>query len=98
MPSTLKKKKQNKVATTIRLDPDLRNWAKSVAEKAGTDISTFITISLTDIRNGNRSSPLDPRIMAYNKYLDDMTDRIDRGEEEVYGPFEWEEAIKFLMR
>ncbi len=91
-------KKPRKVSTTIRLDPELRNWAKSVADHAGTDISTFITISLTDIRNGNRPSPLDPKIIAYNKYLDDMTDRIDRGEENVYGPFEWEEALTFLTR
>jgi predicted DNA-binding protein len=78
------KKKQNKVATTIRLDPELKSWAKEFAEHAGTDLSTLITITLKQVKNGEKKIELlDPRLIAYNKYLDDMTDRIERGEEEV---------------
>lgn len=99
MPATHIKKKPNKVATTIRLDPDLKNWARDFASHSGTDISTLITITLTQIRNGSRPVELlSPKAIAYNKYLDDLTDRIERGEEKVYGPFEGEEAIAFLSR
>jgi antitoxin component of RelBE/YafQ-DinJ toxin-antitoxin module len=99
MPTTLTKKKQNKVATTIRLDPDLKSWARDFAMHSGTDISTLITITLTQIKNGSRSIELlDPRLIAYNKYLDDMTDRIERGEEKVSGPFStWEEIEAHLF-
>jgi antitoxin component of RelBE/YafQ-DinJ toxin-antitoxin module len=99
MTTTLTKKKQNKVATTIRLDPDLKDWARNFASHSGTDISTLITITLKQIQNGDRTVELvDPKVIAYNKYLDDMTDRIERGEEKVYGPFEWEDAITFLSK
>jgi antitoxin component of RelBE/YafQ-DinJ toxin-antitoxin module len=88
MSQTLAKKKPNKVATTIRLDPELKTWAREFAAHSGTDISTLITITLKQIQNGDRTVELlDPKLVAYNKYLDDMTDRIDRGEGEVSGPF-----------
>jgi antitoxin component of RelBE/YafQ-DinJ toxin-antitoxin module len=88
MSTTITKKKSNTVATTIRLDPDLKKWARDFAEHSGTDISTLITVTLTQIKNGEKKVELlDPKLIAYNQYLDDMTDRIDRGEEEVSGPF-----------
>ena len=99
MTTAILSKKPRKIATTIRLDPALRAWAKEFAEHTGTDISTLITITLTQIKNGEKKIELlDPKLIAYNKYLDDMTDRIERGEEKVFWPFVWEEAIDFLKR
>lgn len=85
MTTAILSKKPRKIATTIRLDPALRAWAKEFAEHTGTDISTLITITLTQIKNGEKKIELlDPKLIAYNKYLDDMTDRIERGEEKVF--------------
>lgn len=72
------KKRSNKVSTTIRLDPELKAWARAFAEHSGTDISTLITVTLTQIKNGEKKIELlDPKLIAYNKYLDNMTDKID---------------------
>ncbi|MBS9783776.1 hypothetical protein KGV55_00315 [Candidatus Gracilibacteria bacterium] len=81
---TVQTKKPRKVATTIRLAPDLKAWAKEFAAHSGTDLSTLITITLHQIKNGEKKIELlDPKLVAYNKMLDDMTDRIERGEEET---------------
>ena len=92
-------KKQRKVSTTIRLDPELKAWARDFAEHSGTDISTLITVTLKQIKNGEKKVELlDPKLIAYNRHLDDLTDRVDRGEEEVSGPFEtWEETEAHLL-
>lgn len=77
-------KKPRKVATTIRLDPDLKNWAREYAEFAGTDLSTFITITLTQVKNSGAPTQMyDPKLVAYNKYLDDMVARVESGEEQA---------------
>lgn len=90
-------KKPRKVATTIRLDPELKAWAREYAEFAGTDLSTFITITLTQVKNsGSPTQMYDPKLVAYNKYLDDMIARIDSGEEKAAWPFEGKAAIDFL--
>jgi antitoxin component of RelBE/YafQ-DinJ toxin-antitoxin module len=98
MTTTPSHKKSNKVATTIRLDPELKAWARAFAEHSGTDISTLITITLKQIQNGHRSVELlDPKLVAYNRYLDDMTDRIDRGEEEISRPLRTAEETRAYL-
>ncbi len=97
MTDTLAIKKPRKVATTIRLDPELKNWAREYAEFAGTDLSTFITITLTQVKHsGTPTQMYDPKLVAYNKYLDDMIARIDSGEEQAAGPFSGDDAIRYL--
>ncbi len=84
MKNTTINKRPRKVATTIRLDPELKAWAQDFAARSGTDLSTFFTVTITQVRNsGQQFGVYTPEIIAYNKYLDDMTDRIDRGEESV---------------
>ena len=84
MKDTLTIKKPRKVATTIRLDPDLKTWAREYAEFAGTDLSTFITITLTQVKHSGAPIQMyDPKLVAYNKYLDDMIARVDSGEEQA---------------
>lgn len=83
------------MATTIRLDPELKAWAREYAEFAGTDLSTFITITLTQVKNsGSPTQMYDPKLVAYNKSLDDMIARIDSGEEKASGPFYTKEEIR----
>ena len=66
-------KRKNKVATTIRLDPDLKEWARDYAHHSGIDLSTFITVTLTQVKHtGKPVEMYDPRAIAYNQYLDDM--------------------------
>ncbi len=90
--------KARKVATTIRLDPELKQWAKEFTAHSGTDLSTLITITLYQIKNGERKVELlDPKLVAYNKYLDDMTDRIERGEEEVSPPLRTKEETRAYL-
>ena len=78
MKNTITTKRPRKVATTIRLDPELKSWAREYAEFAGTDLSTFITITLTQVKHSGAPTQMyDPKLVAYNKYLDDMIARID---------------------
>lgn len=87
-------KKSRKVATTIRLDPGLKAWAKSYAEYSGTDLSTLITVTLTQIQNKSKSIDIfHGDAVAYNKHLDDMIDRVESGEEKVSGPFSTKEEL-----
>ncbi len=66
-------KRKQKVATTIRLDPDLKEWARDYAHHAGIDLSTFITVTLTQVKHtGKPVEMYDPRAIAYNRYLDEM--------------------------
>lgn len=91
---TITHKKPRKVATTIRLDPDLKAWAREYAEFAGTDLSTFITITLTQVKHSGKAVEMyDPKLVAYNKYLDDMIARVDSGEEEAAWPFSTKEEL-----
>ena len=77
-------KRKNKVATTIRLDPDLKEWARDYAHHSGIDLSTFITVTLTQVKHAGKPVEMyDPRAVAYNKYLDDMIARVESGEEKA---------------
>ena len=103
MTTTITQKKPRKVATTIRLDPALKSWAKQYAEYSGTDLSTFITITLTQVQNKSKSVDIfHGDAVAYNTYLDDMIARIESGEEKASGPFstkeELEEYFNLLMK
>ena len=72
-------KRKNKVATTIRLDPDLKEWARNYAHHSGIDLSTFITVTLTQVKHtGKRVEMYDPRAIAYNQYLDDMIEDAEK--------------------
>ncbi len=92
--------KKRKVSTTIRLDPELKTWAKNFASHSWTDISTLITITLYQIKNWERKVELleDPKKIAYAKKLDDMIERIENWEEEVSGPFKGDEIIEHLKK
>ncbi len=95
MTATITQKKPRKVATTIRLDPALKSWAKEYAEYSGTDLSTFITITLTQVQNKSKSVDIfHGDAVAYNKYLDDMIARIESGEEKASWPFYTNEEIR----
>ncbi len=97
MKNTITTKRPRKVATTIRLDPELKSWAREYAEFAGTDLSTFITITLTQVKHSWAPTQMyDPKLVAYNKYLDDMIARIDSWEEQAAWPFEGKAAVDFL--
>ena len=79
MNTVIPTKRKNKVATTIRLDPDLKEWARNYAHHSGIDLSTFITVTLTQVKHTGKSVELyDPRAIAYNQYLDDMIEDAEK--------------------
>ena len=94
MTATITQKKPRKVATTIRLDPALKSWAKQYAEYSGTDLSTLVTVTLTYVKNKKISVDIfNGDAEAYNKHLDDMIARIESGKEKTAGPFSTKEEL-----
>jgi hypothetical protein len=43
--------KVHKVSTTIRIDPELKTWAKQYVHTTGTDLSSYISDMLVQVRS-----------------------------------------------
>lgn len=93
-------KKSKKVSFVVTFDSDLKEKVEAFAELHHTDLSTLLGLSVEE-KIDTVNHPVGPHYTASPEYirkLDEMMARIDRGEEEVFWPFEWKAAIDFLNK
>lgn len=91
------KPQAKKVSTTVRFDADLKRRAEEFARANHMDFTTFLQFSVkTVMQNGAKIEPVWHVSPEYAKKLEELDRRIESGEETIYGPFEWKEAIDFL--
>lgn len=89
--------KPRKITTTVRVDSELKNQAEIYARENHMDFSTLLQISLKQLmRHWVRMDPYYEVSYSYAEKLDKMVKNIDEWREDVYGPFKWNDAVKFL--